>query len=200
MTPPMFACMMSSPHAPGIQADQGQPQASSGPQKNSNMADPSCPISTCSPVTSLERRLVTGSLERGHLTSVLFSPSSVLCILSFAQTCEHLNSAGFHTRLMSESTAGKNTMEQPASTLCFWQFDGSPNCLLIRWSFGSFGFLILKFHTANFPRKGSNPPSPTLSSEPSERKPPHHHTPRGGSGYALVLQLSNSVSQGYSPG
>lgn len=49
-------------------------------------------------------------------------------------------------------------------------------------SFGSFGFLFLKFHTANFPKKkkkkkGSTPhPSPTLSSEPSERKPRSHAT------------------------
>jgi hypothetical protein len=56
------------PYIPGTQADQGQPRASSGPQKNSNMATSSQAMS------GLEGLLVTGSLERGQLTSFLFPP------------------------------------------------------------------------------------------------------------------------------
>lgn len=81
-------------------------------------------------------------LGEGTAYTCSFPPSSVLCILSFAQTCEHLNSAGFQTRRMSESTVGKNAKEQLASTLRFWQLDGSPNCLSLS---GRLGLLVSCF-------------------------------------------------------
>lgn len=99
--------------------------------------------------------------ELGEGTAYVFSfpPSSVLCILSFAQTCEHPNSAGFQPRLMSDSTVGKNTKGQLASTLHYWQFNGSPNCFLVGGHLGLLVSRFLKFHTVNFPKKDSYPQS-----------------------------------------
>lgn len=128
------------PCVPGVQADQGQPGASSGPQKNSDMANPSCPISISSPVISfLERLLVTGSLERGQLTPVLFPPPQ-----SFA-FCPLHKLVSIRTPLDSkqtESAVGKNAKERLASTLRFWQLDGSPNCLSLG---GRLGLLVSCF-------------------------------------------------------
>lgn len=100
-----------------------------------------------------------GELGEGTSYICSFLPFSVLCILSFAQTCEHPNSAGFQTRLMSESTAGKNTGAAGLHA-ALPGFHRSPNCLLISQSFWVFCFPGFEVSHSQLSQKGFQPPTP----------------------------------------
>lgn len=94
--------------------------------------------------------------------------------MSFAQTCERQNSAGLqtdcHLNPRSEESA-RATAPPPHYTSSGRRI---PSCLLLGGRLGISVLYFESFTQPTFPKRVPAP-TPTLSSEPSERKPPQHH-------------------------
>lgn len=167
--------MMSSSRVPGIRQTRVGLSKLRSTEKQRH-GHPALPNIRFSSVVSLLRegscpRPVTGSLERRHLTPVLFffppPQSFAFCHLhKLVSIWTPLDSKP--DRCLNPWPEGqpawpvtpKQRFFPPHHTFGSWMVS---LLLIIRWPISSFGFLFRKFHTANLPKKGSNPqPYPEL--------------------------------------
>lgn len=127
-----------------------------------------------------EASCLTGSLERGHLTSVLSPPPQPFAFCPFHKLVSIRTPLDPKPDGRSESTVGRDTKEGRPPRHAFDSSMGPP--YPERWLVWVFWFPVFKVSHSQLPpsppkKKGSTPhPSPTLSSEPSERKPRSHAT------------------------
>lgn len=128
-----------------------------------------------------EASCLTGSLERGHLTTVLSPPPQPFAFCPFHKLVSIRTPLDPKPDGRSESTVGRGTKEGRPPRHAFDSSMGPP--YPERWIVWVFWFPVFKVSHSQLSqkkekkKKGSTPhPSPTLSSEPSERKPRSHAT------------------------